>query len=152
MKDQLQHLIDTMRKHVMKNLDLIKTNEGHIREVLAWPLSPERTRELNESYNFSRSLLSENNDFINLQVTVMNFINKYKNIIEEETVKISVMPKENTQHLSRDEYFRLTVSNDIPFDAVHPYYNDNLFFEDLLLYYEQSENYEMCAKILKKKQ
>lgn len=152
MKEQLQQLIDSMRKHVLKNLELIKANESHIREVLTWPLSSERTKELNDSYQVSRTLLSENNDFINLQVTVMNFLNKYKNVIEEETVKInSVNNEKNRQHLSREDYFNLTIANDIPFDAVHPYYYDKEFFNQLFSYYEQTENYEMCARILKQK-
>ena len=78
MKDQLQQIIDVMRKHVLKNLELIKTNESHIREVLTWAQSTERTRELNESYKCSKTLLSENNDYINLQVSIMNFMNKYQ--------------------------------------------------------------------------
>lgn len=150
MKDQLQQLIETMRSHVLKNLELIKTNESHIREILTWPLSAERTKELNEGYQYSRTLLSENNDFINLQVSMMNFLNKYKNIIEENTVKVMVEPEQN-QHLSREEYLKLTIEKDIEFDDSHPYYHDQDFFNDIFTYFEQSENYEMCAQLLRLK-
>lgn len=151
MKDQLQQLIETMRSHVLKNLELIKANEVHIREILTWPLSAERTKELNEGYQYSRTLLSENNDFINLQVSMMNFLNKYKNIIAEEvTVKVSVNTQQN-QHVSREEYLKLTIDQDIVFDSSHPYYQDQDFFNDVFAYFEQSENYEMCAHLLKQK-
>ena len=153
MKDQLQQLIETMRKHVLKNLELIKANEGHIREVLTWPLSSDRTKELNDGYQYSRTLLSENNDFINLQVNIMNFLNKYKHLVEEENiVKVVAANVQENQHLSREDYFKLTIGNDIEFDSTHPYFNDKDFFDELFTYFEQSENYEMCAHLLRHKQ
>jgi hypothetical protein len=151
MKEQLQQVIDSMRKHVLKNLELIKTNENHIKEVLGRPLSTERTKDLNDSYQYSKTLLSENNDFINFQVSIMNFLNKYKHIVESEsTVKVNaVSAAKYSQHLSREDYFNLTIANDIPFDAVHPYFKDKEFLNDLFTYFEQTENYEMCAKLFK---
>lgn len=154
MKEQLQQIINSMRQHVLKNLEQIKANEAHIKEVLSRPISPERTKKLNESYQFSRTLLTENNDFINLQVTIMNFLNKYKNIIEEEenAVKVNVASiTQKEQHLSREDYFNLTIINDIPFNQAHPYYNDKEFFTELFNYFEQTENYEMCAQLLTQK-
>jgi hypothetical protein len=131
---------------------LIKANESHIREVLNWPVSSERTKELDESYKFSKALLSENNDFINLQVSMMNFINKYKNVIQTEPVKVTVQsdPMVKSQ-LSREDYFKLTIENAISFDPRHPYFNDQHFYDDLFSYYQISENYEMCAELLQLK-
>lgn len=152
MKDQLQHVVENMRRHVMKNLELIKANEGHIREVLNWPLSAERTKELNDSYQLSKTLLSENNDFINLQVTIMNFLNKYKHLVEDEdVVNVVAMNIQRNQSLSREDYFKLTIENDILFDSSHPYYKDTEFFNELFAYFKQSENYEMCAQLMKLK-
>lgn len=152
MKEQLQQTIEHLRQHVLKNIDLIKANESHIREVLNWPVSSERAKELDESYKFSKTLLSENNDFINLQVAVMNFMNKYKNVFQNEPVKVVVQsdPKGKTQ-LSRDEYFKLTIENAIPFDPGHPYFNDQHFYNDLFSFYQGAENYEMCADLLQLK-
>lgn len=152
MKDQLQQMVENMRKHVMKNLEIIKANEGHIREVLNWPISPERTKELNDSYQLSKNLLSENNDFINLQVTIMNFLNKYKHLVEEETVvNVSVSKTQQNQQLTREDYFKLTAENDIEFNSSHPYFDDIEFFNDLFSYFEYTENYEMCAQLMKHK-
>jgi len=153
MKDQLQQVIESMRKYVIKNLELIKTNESHIRDVLNRPLSADRTKELNESYQYSRALLSENNDFINLQVTIMNFLNKYKHLVEEENaVKVAAASnKIQNQHLSREEYFKLTIGSDIEFDLSHPYFNDQEFVNELFSHFEQTENYEMCAQLIKLK-
>jgi hypothetical protein len=154
MKDQLQLVIEQMRKHVLKNLELIKGNESHIKEILNWPLSVERTNELNDSYKYSKTLLSENNDFINLQVSIMNFLNKYKHSIETDDTPVKVNAATNTAYahnLSREDYFRLTVESDIVFDNKHPYYNDQEFYKELFSWFESNENYEMCAELLRHK-
>jgi DNA-binding GntR family transcriptional regulator len=133
---------------------LIKENEGHIKEVLNWPLSVERTSELNESYKYSKTLLSENNDYINLQVAIMNFLNKHKTKIEavQSAVRVNASTQVlHGQNLSRDDYFRLTIENDIVFDNRHPYFNDENFYAELFSYFEKSENYEMCAELVKLK-
>jgi hypothetical protein len=155
MKEQLQQTIEQLRQHVLKNIGLIKANENHIREVLTWPVSSERTKELDESYKFSKSLLSENNDFINLQVSVMNFINKYKNVFQEQqkeqqqAVKVIAQSEQKESFkISREDCFKLTVENAIAFNNDHPYFNDQTFYNDLFSYFEHIENYEMCAELL----
>jgi hypothetical protein len=154
MKEQLQLVIELMRKHVIKNLELIKGNETQIKDILSTPQSQERTHSLNECYKYSKNLLSENNDFINMQVSIMNFINKYKNIIElESPVKVNVQSSvKHNNSLSRDDYFRMTIDKDISFDDSHPYFKDKEFVNDLLFYFQQTENYEMCAALLKYKE
>ncbi len=154
MKENLQHTIEQLRQHVLKNISLIKANENHIREVLTWPVSTERTKELDESYKFSKTLLSENNDFINLQVTVMNFINKYKNVFEKEQQPVKVIAQTEQKEeakLSREDYFKLTIENAIEFNNDHPYFNDEHFYDELFDYYQNTENYEMCAVLLQRK-
>jgi hypothetical protein len=150
MKEQLQQVIELMRNHVLDNLELIKTNESHIREVLNWPQSTERTTELSDSYKYSKTLLSENNDFINLQVSIMNLLNKYKYIFDTEAVKVSTPNNAMYgQTLSRDDYFKLTIDNDLIFDDSHPYFDDSEFLGELLVYFEQVENYERCAELIR---
>lgn len=153
MKEQLQLVIELMRKHVIKNLESIKGNESKIKEILNMPQSIERTNSLNDCYKFSKNLLAENNDFINTQVSLMNFINKYKSVLEEGVaVKVSAqMAVNQNNNLSRDDYFRMTIENDIPFDSNHPYCKDEEFVSDLLSYFQQTENYEMCAILVKYK-
>ena len=153
MKELLQSAIEQMRNHVLKNIELIKTNELHIKEVLSWPLSSDRTKELNESYKFSKNLLSENNDFINLQVSIMNFMNKYKQALDiKQPVNVTVESlKPKDYPTNRDECFKLTVQNSIPFDAHHPFFNDEAFYNDVFAYFQEKENYEMCATLLKLK-
>jgi hypothetical protein len=151
MKEQLKLVIELMRKHVIHNLESIKENETQIKDILNMPQSQERTDSLNECYRISKNLLAENNDFINMQVSMMNFINKYKEIFEAETpVKVTVPSSiHKNSNLTRDDYFRLTIENDISFDHDHPYFRDKDFFNELFLYFQQTENYEMCSELVK---
>lgn len=151
MKEQLQLVIEMMRKHVIKNLESIKGNEIQIKEIMKMPQSQERAASLNECYKISKNLLAENNDFINMQVSMMNFINKYRNILECETpVKVATQSSAmQNNNLSRDDYFRLTVDKDISFDNNHPYFRDKDFYNDLFFYFQQVENYEMCSELVK---
>jgi hypothetical protein len=151
MKEQLQQTVEFLRQHVLKNIDLIKANEVHIKDVLNWPATSDRTKELNDSYSFSKNLLSENNDFINLQVSIMNFINKYKKTFDtEQTVKVDAFNSVGKYaQLSRDDYFKLTIEKNIEFNPSHPYFTDNDFFNQLIDFYQRNENYEMCAILIK---
>lgn len=152
MKEQFQQIVDLMRKHVLKNLELIKANESHIREVLNWTSSVEKNKELNDSYKYSKILLTENNDYINLQVSIMNFVNKYQNKFEAQPVMEVNQSSKSTGHgknLSREDLLKLTIQSDLTFDPTHPYFHDDDFFNDLLNYYKQNENYEMCAELLR---
>ena len=151
MKEQFQQIVDIMRKHVLKNLELIKANESHIREVLTWESSVEKNKELNDSYKSSKLLLTENNDYINLQVSIMNFVNKYQNKFEVQTVmEVNQNASSNFgKNLSREDFLKLTIQSDLTFDSSHPYFNDNDFFNELLSYFQQTENYEMCAELIR---
>lgn len=151
MKEQFQQVVDMMRKHVLKNLELIKSNESHILEVLTMQQTPERNNELNSCYKYSKVLLTENNDYINLQVSIMNFVNKYQKNFEAQAVVEVNQPSSShyNSNLSREDFLQLTIDNDVVFDQSHPYFNDNDFFKELLEYLERSEKYEMCAELLK---
>lgn len=151
MKEQFKQVIELMRKHVIQNLESIKENESKIKNILNTPQSQERADSLNECYRQSKNLLAENNDFINMQVSLMNFINKYKHVVETEIpLKVTVTTSAiRNNNLTREDYFKLTIENDIAFDHQHPYFRDKEFFNDLFLYFQQTENYERCSELVK---
>ncbi|NJO69870.1 MAG: hypothetical protein HC830_11840 [Bacteroidetes bacterium] len=141
MKELLQSTIEQLRLHVMKNLELVRENEREIKEMLQEPVSVSRARTLTEKYNFSKKVLAENNDFINLQLSVINFIYKYKDLWGQEAVLVEV-EKSVPVEISREECFQLTVESRMDFGPDHPYFNDEGFFGNLLEYYQLQENYE----------
>ncbi|UCH13755.1 MAG: hypothetical protein JSV22_11685, partial [Bacteroidales bacterium] len=103
------------------------------------------TSSFEEHYETNKCLLAENNDFINIQLTLINFLEKYKNsrilkedppVIEIETVK------------DEKELFKLTIKGEIAFDRKHPKFNSESFFKRLLKHYQDIEAYEKCQALI----
>ncbi len=150
MRALLQRTIELLKKRVKENLDTINQNQSEIRQLLTQPLSPERTYYIEKHYDINKVLLSENNDFINLQVTLLNFMEKYKDfpILEEED-----LPEVNNETLvNENELFDLTIQGKLAFNMNHPKYGDDEFFAKLLEYYAAIEAYEKCNTLLKMKE
>jgi hypothetical protein len=150
MKALLQRTIDILKKRVKENLDTINQNQSEIRQLLTQPLSAERTYYIEKHYDINKVLLSENNDFINLQVTLLNFMEKYKDfpILDEEE-----LPDLNPDlYLDDHELFELTIQGKLVFNITHPKFDDEEFFQKLLSYYSSLEAYEKCNSLLKTKE
>jgi len=150
MKALLQRTIEILKKRVKENLDTINQNQSEIRQLLTQPLSAERTYYIEKHYDINKVLLSENNDFINLQVTLLNFMEKYKDfpILEEEE-----LPELNSELFMDDhELFELTIQGRLAFNIAHPKFEDEEFFQKLLSYYSTAEAYEKCNALLKTKE
>ncbi len=150
MKEILQNTIEQLRFHVMKNLELVRENEREIKEMIQEPVSVSRARVLTEKYDYSKKVLSENNDFINLQLSIINFIYKYKHVWEQ-VGELAPVNEIEYNNLTRDECFQLTVDSKIDFCPSHPYYHDEIFYINLLEYYQEQENYEKCDELVKKR-
>lgn len=146
MKDLIQKTISILKFHVKSNLEVINQNQTRIKQILKEPASSERSLNFEKHYEVNRNLLSENNDLINVQLTLINFLEKYKDsdLLSEQEQDISLGSVKD-----EEEIFRLTVSGMIPFDSKHPHYNDAGFFEKLLYHYQENEEYEKCHKLLK---
>lgn len=150
MKELLQNTIEQLRSHVMKNLEMVRENENEIREMLQEPVSVVRASLLSEKYEYSKKVLAENNDFINLQLSIINFIYKYKHIWEQEK-ELAVTSEIENVHLSREECFQLTIDSKMSFGPNHPFFNDENFFHNLLDFFQEQEDYEKCDELVKKR-
>lgn len=150
MKEILQSTIEQLRFHVMKNLELVRENEREIKEMLKEPVSVARARILSDKYDFSKKVLAENNDFINLQLSIINFIYKYKGVWEKESEPALVQEAEPV-NLTREECFQLTVESKMQYGPEHPFYYDDSFYDNLLEFYKERENYEKCNELVKKR-
>ena len=150
MKELLQNTIEQLRFHVMKNLELVRENEREIKEMLKEPVSVARARVLSDKYDYSKKVLAENNDFINLQLSIINFIYKYKLVWEQET-EMAVVQEAEPVVLTREECFQLTVESKLDYGPQHPFYYDDSFYNNLLEFFQQRENYEKCDELVKKR-
>jgi hypothetical protein len=146
MKDLIQRTISILKIHVKNNLEVINQNQTIIKQILQEPASSKRTINFEKHYEVNRNLLSENNDLINVQLTLINFLEKYKDsdLLREQEPDINSDPVTD-----EEEIFRLTVSGMIPFDSKHPKYDDTGFFEKLLCHYKDNEEYEKCQQLMK---
>jgi hypothetical protein len=146
MKALIQRTIDLLKKRVKDNLEIINKNQTKINEIIKQPASAERTYMIEKSYAVNKSLLSENNDFISLQLALLNFMEKYKDsptLNDEETTEINP-----ASILDDDELFDLTVQGKLKFEFGHPKFNDEFFFNKLLSYFAAIEAYEKCNTLL----
>ena len=149
MKALIQRTIELLKKRVKENLDTINHNQAEIRQLLSQPLSAERTYHIGKHYDINKVLLNENNDFINLRVSLLNFIEKYKDspILEDEELP-ELTPE---LYLDDQELFELTIQGKLNFDMSHPKFEDAEFFEKLIGYFSAVEAYEKCNALLKLK-
>lgn len=148
MKNLIQQTVELLRAKVLKNLEIVRATESEVREIMKQPISNLRTKTLNGKYEISKRLLSENNDFINLQLTLLNFLNKYKESFEKEAEMLQINPVRVDPNISKEECFKLTIEKKISFDHSHPFYNNEEFFNDLISHYQTVEDYESCAQLM----
>jgi hypothetical protein len=90
--------------------------------------------------------LSENNDFINLQLSLNSFNEKYMSdvLFKDEDPANSLL----YSLMDENELFDLTVEGKLNFEEGHPKFDDNDFFNRLLRYYADTEAYEKCNLLL----
>ena len=144
MKDIMIRTIENLKEKVRNNLFDIQNNQKSIRHWLKQPASEQRSAELEEKYALNKVLLNENNDFINVQLTLTSFIEKYKDsdLFENNGIKLPV------QYKNENECFEMTVNGFISFDSDHPYYESDSFYQRLLDYFQAIEDYENCSKLV----
>lgn len=146
MKTMIKNTIETLREKVKENLMQIQNNQKEIRELLKQPVSSKRTELLETKYTINKSLLAENNDFINIQLTLTNFVEKY-----EKAGFLSEENNEKPAFHNEDECFEHTINGYLMYDSSHPYYSNDQFFNRLIEYYKQLEDYEKCSQLVNTK-
>ncbi len=169
MRERIEEMIKLLRQRVGSNLRDIKISEQVIREILKEEQSDERDDKLNTRYEYNKKLLDENNDSINLQLTLLRYLTKYRSVIEEEMeASVEIKYNHNTEGndyksnsdkvesntstfdlkgLGPDECFQLTIEGEIRFNKEHPYFENEIFVNRLLNHYLEKEDYEMCQFI-----
>jgi hypothetical protein len=148
MRELIQKTISLLKLRVKSNLELINQNQVKIKEILQEPNTSNRSVRFEQHYEINKSLLAENNDFINIQLTLINFLEKYKDSLflddNPPVIEIKKIRDEN-------ELFNLTIKGAIPFNEDHPLFNNKSFFIRLLKHYQDIEAYEKCQELIKLK-
>ena len=145
MRQLIQKTISLLKQRVKNNLELINQNQVKIKEILQEPSSSNRSIRFEQHYEINKSLLAENNDFINIQLTLINFLEKYK---DSQVFNDNLPVIEIKKIKSEDELFNLTLKGTVPYNKDHPLYNNKAFFMKLLKHYQDIEAYEKCQELI----
>jgi hypothetical protein len=149
MKELIQNTIDLLKKKVRENLEIINKNQTRLNEMLNQPFSSERTYQIEKNYAANKALLSENNDLISLQLTLISFIERHKEMLSDWQIeKEELIETDIASYLDDDELFDLTIQGKLGFGRNHPKFTDDTFFNKLLSYYASIEAYEKCTAII----
>ncbi|HEX2396058.1 MAG TPA: hypothetical protein VHI78_11985 [Bacteroidales bacterium] len=148
MKDLIQKTIELLKKKVKENLEVINNNQTKLNEILSQPFSSERTYMIEKNYSANRSLLTENNDLISLQINLVNFLEKHKDSLVRWEQESEAAELEIASYLDDDELFDLTVQGKLGYGKGHPKFRDDVFFNRLIAYYASIEAYEKCNAML----
>ncbi len=163
MEEQMKLMINMLKERIKHNLQIIKKNEEEVRSILNLPLSNERSELLQERFGENRKMLDENHDSLAIELQMINYMIKFKDVLKHQAKEIeSSNFIENSNEYQdnnleeqpiniESKILELTVNGAIPYNASHPNFNDNEFYDNLLEAYTQAENYEMCSQMLKMK-
>ncbi len=145
MRELIQKTIDVLKSRVKKNLKAINKNQKVIKALLNEPNTPERAAEFEKYYAANKVLLQENNDYINIQLTLINFLEKYKGtaVLDDEIPVVDIY-----SITDEVEVLDLTLKGVVKFDENHPRFNDGRFIDRLIRHYEKTEEYEQCSRLL----
>ncbi len=161
MKELIEELIYKLRKRVGGNLHRIRMSEELIKEILEEIDGKERDDKLNERFTYNKELLDENSDSINMQLALIRYLSKYRELMDQELTvsngsekaemnsgrKIKEVQNFNLGELSSEDCLKLTLAGELDYNVDHPFFLDEDFQEKLISHYASIEDYEMCKMI-----
>jgi len=148
MRSLIHSTIEQLKLKVKENLERINQNQVDIRELLNQPVSVERNMLIERNYDLNKALLNENNDFINLQLALLSFLEKYMDLSDSDADEVEIQELPTESLFNESELFELTVEGKLSFDYSHPRFEDEEFFNRLISYYTSQEAYEKCSTLL----
>ena len=142
----IERTIELLKLQVRENLQVINENQSKILELLKLPVSEKKKAIYEECYGQNIKLLSENSDFISMQLTLRDFLEKHK-----ESPALQNDVPEDFIEVNDDEniIFEMTVNDELKYDKLHPLFEDDVFFNKLIRYYTSIEAYEKCSELFK---
>lgn len=149
MLEHIQRMIEELKGKIKHNVSIINNNQELIKELLKEPGSEQQSQKFDAYKLQNKKLLAQNNDLINVHLTLLNFIDKYeKTAILNESIPILDIHSVTDE----DEMVSLTVKGLIPFNSQHPRFKHSVFIDKLIAYYECIEDYEKCQELIKLKE
>jgi hypothetical protein len=150
MVDLMKQAIEALKAKVNSNLEEIKNNEILFRKIFSEGKVKDCADDMNKILEYNKKLLAENFDFINVQLSLLKFLEKYK-LQEVFNEPRQEETNTNAEEPEQINYFELTISGKLHYNEEHPMFYNVAFFNNLMSYFESHENYEKCAELLKVK-
>lgn len=145
MQNLINKILKLLKNKVSQNNSEIQHNQDEIRRILSADKLPGTEKdELNDRNLINEELFMENEDFLHMQLQLSEFIEKHGHLFSTE---------ENDEILQEEEaalpYFTKTIEGELNYEPGHPQFSNIRFFNKLLKYYQEKENYEMCDQLVK---
>jgi hypothetical protein len=149
MLTHIQRMIEELKKKIKHNIEVINANQEKIKKNLNDQGSDKQPQKFDEYNHQNKRLMAQNNDLINVHLTLLNFLDKYR----ETAILNENLPVIDLHSVTdEDEMVSLIVKGVVVFDSKHPYYRNSEFIDKLIEYYECIENYEKCQELVKLKE
>jgi hypothetical protein len=150
MEQLVNKIIKILKDHVKNNNREIQYNQDEINRMISDYSEKYTEKDLEYKNSLNKELLGENEDFIQIQLQLNEFMEKYGHLFikGEENEEI-----DNEFLTDKDPlpYFKKTVKGQLEYNRQHPQFHNTQFFRKLLKYYEENEDYEMCDKLIRLK-
>ena len=147
MIDLVLKTIGILKAKINTNLTEVQSNELIFKQIVIRNNTENKEQLLHNILETNKSLLAENFDILNVQIYLVKFLEKYKYQVRNNKSSSS-NPEFSKEEISKD-YLKYTIAGKLPFNSMHPMFNDNAFFFSLVKYYQDKEEYEKCAELLK---
>ena len=148
MFDLMKQAIDVLKHKVALNLDEVRKNEICFRTLLSQAKGMGNTIEMNKLLDTNKNLLSENFDFINLQISLLKFLEKHH---KQQVFSTNGSGLEFDGETETQNIFECTISGEIEYNHEHPLFFDEEFFGRLMMYFEEKQNFDQCRAFVKAK-
>lgn len=146
----MRQAIDVLKHKVALNLDGIRDNEIRFRKMLSLSKGLGVTLEMNNLLETNKNLLTENFDFINLQISLLKFIEKHQ---KQEVFSASGNGVEfdSENLLENADLFEQTIFDEIAYNNDHPLFYDEDFFGRIMKHFEEQQEADKCSAFIKAK-
>jgi hypothetical protein len=148
MQSLVNKILKILKDHVNQNNEEIQYNQDEINRIISDLKANLAEKDLEYKNALNKELLEENEDFIQLQLQISEFMEKYGHLFPADNTEEEEESFEINESLP---YFRKTIEGEIDFGPEHPQYNNIRFFNELLRYYEEREDYEKCDQLIRLK-
>ena len=149
MFDLMKQAIEVLKHKVALNLDEVRKNEIRFRTLLSQSKGLGNTAEMSKLLDQNKNLLSENFDFINLQISLLKFIEKHQK--QQVFSADTSIEFEGEHQIEAHDIFELTVSGEIEYNTEHPLFFDEDFYGRLMKYFDEIQDINQSKAFLKAK-